>query len=62
VRIDGVIVGELPVWGREWQRTRYVVRPARGSALQIDLSTTPEWKPGNDFRTMGVGIDRIWRA
>jgi hypothetical protein len=60
VRIDGVVVGELPVWGREWQRTRYVVRPARGSALQIDLATAPEWKPGNDFRTMGVGIDRIW--
>lgn len=60
VRIDGETAGELTVWGREWQRARYVMRPTGGSAITVDLTTTPEWKPANDFRTMGIGIDRIW--
>lgn len=62
VRIDGAAVDELQVQGGEWQPTRYAMKPAGGSAITVELTTTPEWKPANDFRTMGVGIDRIWSA
>ena len=61
VRIGGETVAELLVWGRAWQRAYYVMRHSGDSALEIELITTPEWKPGNDFRTIGIGLDRIYR-
>jgi hypothetical protein len=59
VRIAGEVVGEVPVVGPEWQRVRFVLRPSSTPAIPVELTTTPEWKPANDFRTIGIGLDRI---
>ena len=61
VRFDSHIVDERTVWGREWQLIRYATRPS-DSEMALELTTAPVWKPLNDFRTIGVGIDRIWDA
>ncbi len=57
VRINGQTIDELPA-ERRWLRARYATKPSE-SAFAVDLLTTPEWKPRNDFRTLGVGIDRL---
>jgi hypothetical protein len=60
VRIAGEVADELTVWGGDWQRARYVMRPSDETAIALELTTTPEWTPAFDFRTIGVGIDRVW--
>lgn len=62
VSIDGVVVDELIVSGREWHRRRYAMKPGRETPIALTLTTTPSWMPRHDFRTLGVGIDRIWSA
>ena len=58
VRIDGQTIDELPA-ERAWLRARYPIKSSGRSAFAVDLLTTPEWKPRNDFRTLGVGLDRL---
>lgn len=62
VRIDGNLAGELTIVDPTWRRIQYVLRK-RGDngASRLEIDTTPPWKPENDFRTFGVGIDRDWR-
>ena len=58
VRINGQTIDELPA-ERAWLRARYPTKSSGGSPFAVDLLTTPEWKPRNDFRTLGVGLDRL---
>jgi hypothetical protein len=58
VRINGRTIDELAA-ERRWLRARYPTKPSDESAFAVDLLTTPEWKPQNDYRTLGVGIDRL---
>jgi hypothetical protein len=58
VRINGQTIDELPA-ECTWLRARNPIKPSGESALAVDLLTTPEWKPRNDFRTLGVGLDRL---
>jgi hypothetical protein len=60
VRIDGRLADELLLSGPLWRSVRYPMRRREGPTVQLELETTPLWKPGNDFRTIGVGIDRDW--
>jgi hypothetical protein len=59
-RLGGEAIDERPVWGSDWQRVRYVVRSPSESPVALELTTTPEWRPPNDFRTLGVALDRVW--
>ena len=58
VRINGQTIDELPA-ERRWLRARYPTKPSGESTFAVDLLTTPEWKPRNDFRTLGIGLDRL---
>ena len=58
VRINGQTIDELPA-ERTWLRARYPTKSPGESAFAVELLTTPEWKPRNDFRTLGVGLDRL---
>jgi hypothetical protein len=60
VRIDGKLADELLISGPLWHPVRYPMRRREGPTLQLELETTPAWRPKNDFRTLGVGIDRDW--
>jgi hypothetical protein len=58
VRINGQTIDELPA-EHAWLRARYPTKSSGESTFAVDLLTTPEWKPRNDFRTLGVGLDRL---
>ena len=58
VRINGQTIDELPA-ERRWLRARYPTKSSGESTFAVDLLTTPEWKPRNDFRTLGIGLDRL---
>ena len=60
VRIAGETVDELQVWGRDWQR--YVMRPGETASVIVEFATARECNPRNDFRAIGVGIDRTWAS
>jgi hypothetical protein len=62
VRIDGKGVDELLISGPLWRPIQYAMRTREALTLRLELETTPAWKPANDFRTIGVGIDRAWTA
>lgn len=59
VRMNGETIDERPVGGTEWQRVRYAARDIRKSPVVIELAVTPEWRPRTDFRTIGIGLDRV---
>jgi hypothetical protein len=59
VRLSGETIDERTVWGTEWQQVRYVARDVRGSPAVLELTVTPEWRPRSDFRTIGIGLDRV---
>ena len=58
VPINGQTIDELPA-ERRWLRARYPTKPSGESTFAVDLLTTPAWKPRNDFRTLGIGLDRL---
>lgn len=60
VRLDGKLADELTISDRSWRPIRYVMRRSERPTVQLELDTNPPWKPANDFRTIGVGIDRLW--
>jgi hypothetical protein len=59
-RVEGEAIDERQVWGNDWQRVRYLMRSPSESPVALELTTTPGWRPQNDFRTLGVGLDRVW--
>jgi hypothetical protein len=59
IRVNGETIDERAVWGAEWQQVRYVARETRESPVVVELTVTPEWRPRRDFRTIGVGLDRV---
>jgi hypothetical protein len=59
-RLGGETIDERTIAETDWQRVRYVVRdPGEGAAI-LELTTTPAWRPQNDFRTLGAALDRVW--
>jgi hypothetical protein len=60
VRINGRTADEVTVSGSEWHPVRYIMPRGENVNLRLELDTTPPWKPLDDFRTFGVGIDRVW--
>jgi hypothetical protein len=60
VTLDGEKVDERRVADLQWQRVRYVMRKSDRPFVRLELESSPVWKPGNDFRTIGVAIDRTW--
>ena len=59
IRLDGETVDERQLVGDEWVSVRYPARPDHPNA-SLELTTIPAWRPANDFRTLGVAIDRVW--
>jgi hypothetical protein len=53
--VDGDRWAEIAADGPTWQSLRYTraARPGRG---RLGLRSSPPWVPGNDFRTLGVGV------
>jgi hypothetical protein len=62
VRLAGKTIDERHMSRGGWHSASYRLRPARSRPLLLELTVTPAWVPVNDFRTIGIGIDRIWSA
>jgi hypothetical protein len=60
VHMNGEIVDERLVSGAQWQPVRYARRVSDTEIVALNLTTTPVWRPANDFRTIGIGLDRTW--
>lgn len=59
LRVAGRIIDEFDVAAGIWQRVRYPIRGGGAAPFDLELSTVPTWTPAGDFRTLGVGLDRI---
>jgi len=59
IHLNGEIVDERQLMGEEWVMVRYPARPDNPHT-SLDLTAVPPWRPANDFRTLGVAIDRVW--
>lgn len=62
IRVDGRVIDERLVHDGDWQRARYLMRATDRAPLALELTTDPVWRPRADFRTIGVGLDRLWNG
>lgn len=59
LRVNGTTIDERDIVPHRWHRARYLTRPSDGAIFDLQVVTTPPWRPTGDFRTIGIGIDRV---
>ncbi|MGE3511877.1 MAG: hypothetical protein AB7N65_23670 [Vicinamibacterales bacterium] len=59
LRVNGTTIDERDIVPHRWHRARYLTRPSDDPTFDLQVVTTPPWQPPGDFRTIGIGIDRV---